>query len=154
MKLVFPFWYLRGKFDQYITFKKKEESILLSIPKENWIFVNKFGFLNRMQFFKTRYGQFYGQCGLKLISLIPLSREIFRRLINYLRIIGYEITVARIYSRTMDDKYLRYCYFIVISPERDTGRPSISRAQTTLFRIAFRSFLYRGKFERVDVKWS
>lgn len=99
------------------------------------------------------------ECSLKLISLNTIIASNFSQLNQYLRIIGYEIAVAaRIYSRTMDDKYLRYCYFIVIytwAGKGHGGRPSISRAQTTPFRIAFGSFLYRENSKGIRCeKWS
>lgn len=64
----------------------KNEKVYSYLPIPKWKlhfsnFINKFGFLNGIQF--LRYAdQFDGECSLKLISLIPLSPEIFRSLIN------------------------------------------------------------------------
>lgn len=64
----------------------KKEKVYSYLPIPKWKlhfsnFINKFGILNGIQFLKYA-DQFDGECSLKLISLIPLSPEIFRSLIN------------------------------------------------------------------------
>lgn len=56
------------------------------------------------------------------------------------------MVVARIYLLSVNDKYLRHCYFIVM-PLRDTVRPSIFQAQTVIFQAVF---FCNEKIQKID----